>query len=106
MADNKPLAEIADLLQEDRTFEPSPAFRAAANVRDAAVYARAEADPEAVLGELRHRARVVHAVDARARMESSACEVVRRRDAERQRQLRRSPYPRAAAKQGGDRLGR
>ena len=45
MAD-KPLAEIADLLQEDRTFEPSPAFRAAANVRDAAVYDRAEADPE------------------------------------------------------------
>jgi len=46
MAD-KPLAEIADLLQEDRTFEPSTEFRAAANVRDAAVYDRAEADPEA-----------------------------------------------------------
>jgi len=45
MAD-KPLAEIADLLQENRTFEPSPEFRAAANVRDAAVYDRAEADPE------------------------------------------------------------
>jgi acetyl-CoA synthetase len=45
MAD-KPLAEIADLLQEDRTFEPSPEFCAAANVRDAAVYDRAEADPE------------------------------------------------------------
>ena len=45
MAD-KPLAEIADLLQEDRTFEPSPEFRTAANVRDAAVYDRAEADPE------------------------------------------------------------
>jgi len=46
MADSKPLAEIADLLQEDRTFEPSTEFRAAANVRDAAVYDRAEADPE------------------------------------------------------------
>jgi acetyl-CoA synthetase len=46
MAD-KPLAEIADLLQEDRTFEPSPEFRVAANVRDAAIYDRAEADPEA-----------------------------------------------------------
>jgi acetyl-CoA synthetase len=45
MAD-KPLAEIADLLQEDRTFKPSPEFCAAANVRDAAVYDRAEADPE------------------------------------------------------------
>ena len=46
MADSKPLAEIADLLQEDRTFEPAAAFRAEANVRDDAVYARAEADPE------------------------------------------------------------
>jgi acetyl-CoA synthetase len=45
MAD-KPLAEIADLLHEDRTFKPSPEFCAAANVRDAAVYDRAEADPE------------------------------------------------------------
>ena len=47
MAADKPLAEIADLLQEDRTFEPSPEFCAAANVRDAAVYDRADADPEA-----------------------------------------------------------
>ncbi len=46
MADNKPLAEIADLLQEDRTFPPSAAFRAQANVRDESVYARADADPE------------------------------------------------------------
>jgi len=46
MADSKPLAEIADLLQEDRSFEPPAAFRDAANVRDASVYARADADPE------------------------------------------------------------
>ena len=46
MADSKPLAEIADLLQEDRSFEPSAAFRAEANVRDESVYARADADPE------------------------------------------------------------
>jgi acetyl-CoA synthetase len=39
-------AEIADLLQENRTFPPPPAFRAAANVRDEDVYARAERDPE------------------------------------------------------------
>jgi acetyl-CoA synthetase len=38
--------EIADLLRENRTFAPSPAFRAAANVRDAEVYARADRDPE------------------------------------------------------------
>jgi acetyl-CoA synthetase len=40
-------AEIADLLQEDRTFAPPPAFTAASLVRDEAVYARAEDDPEA-----------------------------------------------------------
>jgi acetyl-CoA synthetase len=46
MADKKPPAEIADLLQEDRTFPPPPAFRAQANVNDEGVYARAEKDPE------------------------------------------------------------
>jgi acetyl-CoA synthetase len=46
MADSK-TAEIADLLREHRTFAPSAAFRAAANVRDEEVYARAERDPEA-----------------------------------------------------------
>jgi acetyl-CoA synthetase len=39
--------EIADLLQEDRSFPPSDAFRAQANVRDEEVYARADRDPEA-----------------------------------------------------------
>jgi acetyl-CoA synthetase len=47
MADQKPLAEIADLLQEDRTFAPAADFRARANVRDEEVYARAARDPEA-----------------------------------------------------------
>src|SRR6187401_190471 len=46
MADPTVPVEISDLLQEDRTFEPAAAFRAEANVRDDAVYARAEADPE------------------------------------------------------------
>jgi len=40
-------AELADLLREDRTFPPSDAFRAQAQVRDQEVYARAERDPEA-----------------------------------------------------------
>ena len=39
-------AEIDALLREDRHFEPSPAFTAQANVRDASVYAEAERDPE------------------------------------------------------------
>src|SRR5687767_2245772 len=47
MADKKPLAEISDLLQEDRSFPPTQAFRAQATIRDEDVYARAERDPEA-----------------------------------------------------------
>src|SRR5687767_4205337 len=46
MADNTPSAEIADLLQEDRTFPPPDAFRAQALVRDESVYERADRDPE------------------------------------------------------------
>jgi acetyl-CoA synthetase len=46
MADKKPPAEIADLLQEDRTFPPPPDFRANANINDEGVYARADRDPE------------------------------------------------------------
>ena len=46
MTDKKPPAEIADLLQEDRTFPPPEAFRAQAHVRDESVYARADRDPE------------------------------------------------------------
>src|ERR1041385_8302965 len=46
MADKKPPAEIADLLQEDRSFAPPAEFRAQANVRDPGVYARADRDPE------------------------------------------------------------
>ena len=46
MADKKPLAEISDLLHEDRSFPPSRAFRDQANVRDEEVYARAARDPE------------------------------------------------------------
>jgi acetyl-CoA synthetase len=47
MADHKAPPEIADLLQEDRTFAPTAEFRAQANVRDEDVYARAARDPEA-----------------------------------------------------------
>jgi len=47
MADQKAPPEIADLLQEDRTFAPAASFRAQANVRDQDVYARAARDPEA-----------------------------------------------------------
>ena len=59
-----------------------------------------------VLGRLRRRARVVHAVDAGAGLAAAAREVVRRRHAERQRQLRGPPRARAAAEQGRAHLGR
>ena len=45
MADKRS-PEIDDLLHEDRTFAPPDEFRAAANVRDEEVYARADRDPE------------------------------------------------------------
>ena len=47
MADQNAPAELSDLLQEDRRFPPSDAFRAAATVNGEDVYARAERDPEA-----------------------------------------------------------
>ena len=46
MAD-APTTEIADLLREDRTFSPSPEFRARAQVSDDGIYVDAERDPEA-----------------------------------------------------------
>jgi acetyl-CoA synthetase len=46
MADHKP-AEYDDLLREERSFPPPPAFRARAQVRDETLYAEAERDPEA-----------------------------------------------------------
>ncbi|HVG45559.1 MAG TPA: acetate--CoA ligase [Longimicrobium sp.] len=42
---------LSSLLQEDRTFPAPPEFAAQANARDAGVYARAEADPEAYWAE-------------------------------------------------------
>jgi len=44
---SNPSADIADLLQEDRSFPPSDEFRRQANINDEGVYARAERDPEA-----------------------------------------------------------
>jgi acetyl-CoA synthetase len=46
MPENTPPAEIDDLLREDRSFPPSDAFRAQANVSDPGVYDRADRDPE------------------------------------------------------------
>src|SRR6266480_4014567 len=45
--DEKPHAESADLLREDRIFPPPASFRAQARVRDEQIYKDAERDPEA-----------------------------------------------------------
>jgi acetyl-CoA synthetase len=47
MPDMPKAAEFSDLLREDRSFPPTPEFRAQANARDASIYANAERDPEA-----------------------------------------------------------
>jgi acetyl-CoA synthetase len=46
MSQNTPPAEIADLLQENRSFAPPPEFQSQAIVRADGVYASAESDPE------------------------------------------------------------
>jgi acetyl-CoA synthetase len=46
MSHNPPPPEIADLLQENRSFAPSAGFQSQANVRDEDVYSRADRDPE------------------------------------------------------------
>ncbi|HXE81629.1 MAG TPA: acetate--CoA ligase [Vicinamibacterales bacterium] len=43
--------DIAALLQESRAFDPPPAFAAAANINDPAIYERADRDPEAFWAE-------------------------------------------------------
>jgi acetyl-CoA synthetase len=46
MSQQTPPAEIADLLQENRSFPPSSEFQSQATVRDDNVYSRADRDPE------------------------------------------------------------
>ena len=91
-------AEIADLLQEDRTFRAVRRRSARRPTCATRTSTRApSAIPEAFWAGFAERARVVHAVDAGARLEAAAREVVRRRHAQRQRQLRRPPRARRRA---------
>ena len=98
--------EIEALLKEDRSFAPSDEFRSRALVNDPAIYAQRREGSRSVLGGLRERARVDQAVVEGARVEPAGCEVVRRRQAQRQRQLPRSPRAHRAPQQGGVHLGR
>ncbi len=99
-------SQIDALLKEDRQFAPSAEFVRAAHVSDPAIYEAGRQRPGRLLGEIRRRARVDQAVGQGARLEPAAREVVRRRKAERQRQLPRPPRPHVAQEQGRDHLGR
>jgi len=46
------MAEIDNLLQEDRSFPPSPALQKSANISDPGIYERAARDPEKFWSEL------------------------------------------------------
>ena len=78
-------AEIENLLAENRTFPPDPAFAAQANAT-ADLYAEAERDSEAFWATARPRAdRLGRAVRHDARVGPAVRQVVHRRQAEHQR---------------------
>ena len=90
------MTEIDALLKEDRRFPPSAAWRRDAIVNDPGVYAAPPPIPRPSGPSSPRELEWIDAVVARARVEAAAREVVRRRQAERQRQLPRSPRPRRA----------
>ena len=86
-----PRAEIENLLAEGRRFPPDPAFAAQANAT-AALYEEAERDFEAFWARLaRERIELVRAVRDDPRVGPAVRQVVRRRRAQHQLQLRRPP---------------
>ncbi len=83
--------QLASLLDVE-TFEPPADFREHALLNDAGVYEQAAADPQAWWVAQARTARLVSAVDARARRRRPALlQVVHRRHAERLLQLPRPP---------------
>ena len=108
MADQTAPAEIADLLQEDRTFPAvGRVSRRRRNVpRRERLRARRARSRRRSGPASPRELEWFTPVDAGARLEAAAREVVRRRHAQRQRQLRRSPRARAAPQQGRAHLGR
>ena len=99
--------EINALLDESRVFPSPAAWRQGARVTDPGVYERAARDPEAFWESFARELEWIAAVDAGARLEAAAREVVRRRQAEHQRQLPRPARSRLhRAQQGRDHLGR
>ena len=100
-------AEFDDLLREDRTFSPPPKFQARARrvATNASTPKRREIPKRSgrgLAGELEWS----RPWTTGPRLAAAACEVVRRRPTERQRQLPGPPRARPAPQQGRDHLGR
>ena len=100
------MAEIDNLLREDRSFPPSNEWKSGAIVSDPSVYERAAADPEAFWAAFARELDWIRTVDRSGALEIAERAVVRRRQAERQRQLRRSPRAQRAAQSRRHHLGR
>ena len=88
---DQPSADISDLLREDRRFPPPEQFRLHALANDPHVYEEAARDPEAFWAKFAGELEWSRQWDSRARMESAAREMVRRRQDQRERELSRSP---------------
>ena len=101
---------ITSVLKETRTFPPPPEFAAKAHDQEpgrvrTALAAR-QGRSGGLLGRTGRVAGLVQALGQGARLERAARPVVRRRQAQRQRQLPRPPSRRAAPQQGRHHLGR
>ncbi len=80
------------LLQTEQTFPPPPDFAAQANASDPEIYERADRGPRGLVGLVGREARVDRALGRGPRLVRPAVrEVVRRRQAQRLRQLPRPP---------------
>ncbi len=106
MADDKTTAQIDALLREDREFAAVARVCRACPRQRSRHLRKSRQGSRSVLGAVRLGARVEHALDEGARLEAAAREVVRRRQAQRERQLPRPPRPHVAQEQGGHHLGR
>jgi hypothetical protein len=96
---------IEGLLVETRRFPPPPEFAAQANVNDPSVCDRARQDPEGFWASIARDLEWISRGNGHG-VESPLGQVVRRRQAERVRQLCRSTPQGRAAYQGSDHLGR
>ena len=94
------MSEIDALLKEERRFPPPPEWRSRAIVSDAAIYDRAAANPEAFWADFARELEWMRPWTEVVALEPAERAVVRRRQAERERQLSRSPRAHREEKQG------